>query len=330
MKKILALLIVFISLPFAGWALDVSSLQCQNNPINRQLDNSSPTPTCYVNNAGGAIEFVAYFNTGAHTNAGAQTWKNFLTKHQNDIGRIIIVGAADAERTDGNIDANITLAQNRARWAVDNVVPDSIKNNCKFNGAETDKCALYVMGDSDDRAVESARDKNAGARSVAIWVIWRQAICPDAIASNIEQYKQVLSTCGITENNEWLESCEKGLLFLASESEDLLELLLSNKCPDLIALNKQTGLESDTVVAKIDAFLASLGLTVWRDADGKFNTARLASDSIAAVVLGTAGGIITSKLVKKSQIKKGFEDLNCSIGGQRVSDFGDEFTVGLQ
>ena len=75
-----------------------------------------------------------------------------------------------------------------------------------------------------------------------------------------------------------------------------------------------------------------LGLktSVWRNREGKFNTARLASDSIAGVVLGTAGGLITSHLVKKNQVKKGFEDIQCTIGGQKVAEWGDEFTVGIR
>ncbi len=72
------------------------------------------------------------------------------------------------------------------------------------------------------------------------------------------------------------------------------------------------------------------GSSVWKTDAGKFNTARLASDSIAGVVLGTAGGIITSKIVKKNQIKNGFEDLKCTIGGQVVATYGDEFTVSIK
>ena len=68
----------------------------------------------------------------------------------------------------------------------------------------------------------------------------------------------------------------------------------------------------------------------WRDAEGKFNTARLASDSIAAVVLGTAGGLISSKVIKKKQVENGFEDIKCTIGSQEVADWGDEFQVGIQ
>lgn len=68
----------------------------------------------------------------------------------------------------------------------------------------------------------------------------------------------------------------------------------------------------------------------WRNADGKFNTARLASDGVAGVVLGTTAGLVTAHVVKKGQIKNGYEDIKCSIGGQTVSDWGDELTVGVR
>lgn len=71
-------------------------------------------------------------------------------------------------------------------------------------------------------------------------------------------------------------------------------------------------------------------LSVWKTSEGNFNGARLASDSIAGVVLGTAGGLITSNLVKKGQVKSGFEGVQCTIGGQRVADWHDEFTVGIR
>ena len=87
-----------------------------------------------------------------------------------------------------------------------------------------------------------------------------------------------------------------------------------------------SGLDSkyDTLSTTIGGFEKN----VWRDADGNFNTARLASDSIAGVVLGTVGGIVTANLVKKAQVKQGFEDIGCYIGGQSVADYGDEFNVG--
>ncbi len=82
--------------------------------------------------------------------------------------------------------------------------------------------------------------------------------------------------------------------------------------------------------AALNDVLAKFDSSVWRDADGNFNTARLASDTIAGVVLGTAGGLVTSKVIKKNQIENGLDDVQCSIGGQVVGAFGDEFRVGIQ
>ena len=80
----------------------------------------------------------------------------------------------------------------------------------------------------------------------------------------------------------------------------------------------------------LDGIIGNLDLSVWKNADGKFNTARLASDSIAGVVLGTAGGLITSSVMKKHQATDGFEDLKCVVGGQSVAGWGDVFNVGIQ
>ncbi len=83
-------------------------------------------------------------------------------------------------------------------------------------------------------------------------------------------------------------------------------------------------------VTRLDSIKSGFKVSVWKDEDGKFNTARLASDSIAGVVLGTAGGLITSSVVKKNQIEDGFEDIQCVVGGQSVANWGDEFTVGIK
>lgn len=80
----------------------------------------------------------------------------------------------------------------------------------------------------------------------------------------------------------------------------------------------------------LDGIVSGFDVSVWKDQEGNFNTARLASDSIAGVVLGTAGGLISSHVIKKSQIKKGFEDIQCVIAGQPVAGWGDLFQVGIQ
>ncbi len=70
--------------------------------------------------------------------------------------------------------------------------------------------------------------------------------------------------------------------------------------------------------------------SVWKNADGSFNAVRLASDLTAGVVLGTVGGVVSGVLIKKSQVEKGFDALNCTVGGQKIADWGDEFRVGLR
>ena len=70
--------------------------------------------------------------------------------------------------------------------------------------------------------------------------------------------------------------------------------------------------------------------SVWKDTEGNFNTARLASDLTAGVVLGTVGGVVSGVVIKKKQIEKGFDALHCSVGGQTVADWGDIFNVGLR
>jgi len=91
--------------------------------------------------------------------------------------------------------------------------------------------------------------------------------------------------------------------------------------------------QTTDIFTQIDSFIGSKfseKSSVWKNDEGKFNTARLASDSIAGVVLGTVGGVITSNIIKKNQIENGFEDLKCTIGGQTIASYGDEFTVGVK
>ena len=97
------------------------------------------------------------------------------------------------------------------------------------------------------------------------------------------------------------------------------------KGDDLIPVTKLV-----TAAEKLDTIFAGFKVSKWKNEEGKFNTARLASDSIAGVVLGTTGGLITSSVMKKKQVEQGFEDLQCVVGGQPVAGWGDEFMVGIQ
>lgn len=75
---------------------------------------------------------------------------------------------------------------------------------------------------------------------------------------------------------------------------------------------------------------AESNASVWKDKDGNFNTARLASDLTAGVILGTVGGVVSGVVIKKKQVEKGFDALHCTVGGQTVADWGDIFNVGLR
>ena len=96
--------------------------------------------------------------------------------------------------------------------------------------------------------------------------------------------------------------------------------------------NGPSSYEVDNAQRVLSAFTSSAkeNASVWKTSEGKFNTTRLASDITAGVVLGTVGGVVTGVVIKKNQVKKGFEALHCTVGGQKVADWGDEFSVGLQ
>lgn len=97
-------------------------------------------------------------------------------------------------------------------------------------------------------------------------------------------------------------------------------------------VESESGATSATVFDDLDKFISEkfVGSSVWKNDEGNFNTARLVSDSVAGVVLGTVGGVITSHIIKKNQIENGFDDLKCTIGGQTVASYGDEFRVGVK
>lgn len=104
------------------------------------------------------------------------------------------------------------------------------------------------------------------------------------------------------------------------------------QCVDTAATIKRKANDASRAITDAVNTLDNLNLQTskWKNAEGKFNTARLASDATAGIVLGTTSALITSKLVKKHQVQDGFEDIHCTIGGQTVADWGDEFTIGIQ
>ena len=68
-------------------------------------------------------------------------------------------------------------------------------------------------------------------------------------------------------------------------------------------------------------------VSAWKNAEGKFNTSRLLSDSIAGIALGTVGGLVVNKVVKDKHVDTGFEEIGCAIDDDRVADFDDVFVI---
>lgn len=138
--------------------------------------------------------------------------------------------------------------------------------------------------------------------------------------NDIEEYK---FRTYMTQLKALIETQQK----LADEAQQASELA---KQQQILQQQNEAKERIASIVNNLDQKAANFKRSDWKNEEGKFNTARLISDSVAGVVLGTAGGLITSSVVKKSQVKSGFEDLNCAIGGQVVAGWGDEFLVGIQ
>lgn len=130
-----------------------------------------------------------------------------------------------------------------------------------------------------------------------------------------------------------LNYCNSGAVDLTVFNSMFLEL--QNFIKDQSTLSELSSQQAASrrrianAVSDIRSVVDNLDVSKWRTAEGNFNTSRLLSDSIAGVVLGTAGGLITSNVMKKNQASNGLEDIQCTVGGQVVAGWGDQFQVGI-
>ena len=167
-----------------------------------------------------------------------------------------------------------------------------------------------------------------------MFVIYKGDVCDAATLNTLDALIAKTSGDIGTKLQDAKKTCGKeDQLLLRSGREQIMSAINAavEKYPNLANL-VDGNISIKILVQNIENSRQSLAsdASVWKTADGKFNVARLASDSIAGVVLGTAGGIITSNVVKKNQIKRGFDDVMCTVGGQSVADWGDEFRVGIR
>ena len=130
-----------------------------------------------------------------------------------------------------------------------------------------------------------------------------------------------------------LNYCNSGAVDLTVFNSMFLEL--QNFIKDQSTLSELSSQQAASrrrianAASDIRSVVDNLDVSKWRTAEGNFNTSRLLSDSIAGVVLGTAGGLITSNVMKKNQASNGLEDIQCTVGGQVVAGWGDQFQVGI-
>lgn len=132
----------------------------------------------------------------------------------------------------------------------------------------------------------------------------------------------------ITSIETLLETTKKEI----TQYGDLIKLVCGDGSIAIVPVTPDNNKEIEAAKSTLRAFFksAETNTSVWKDAEGNFNTARLASDLTAGVVLGTVGGVVSGVVIKKKQVEKGFEALHCTVGGQTVADWGDTFNVGLQ
>lgn len=272
-----------------------------------------------------------YFDTGKSDfhNGCEQYYKNLaqaLEDRADDIDGLVFIGMTD-EQGDARGFDNTALAYARGEKVADLL-------SARFSMDEV----IYVSG-SEEAKLYSDYIKNGEFRAVDVFVIWKHAGCDAESMQTVENTKMRLESAKLKKSDEEIK--EKALTIigeiqeLCKDGNDQLSVddskAFGQKYSDLLDLVGQLpGFKGDAIALYYKNINAKIQRSEWKDAKGNFNKARLASDSIAGVVLGTAGGLITSNIVKKNQVKAGFEDIQCTIGGQKVADWHDEFTVGIQ
>lgn len=287
-----------------------------------------------------------YFDTDSSTaHTGCEDYykkiSQDLAKNSDDVARVVMIGMADQQGERNNYN-NTVLANNRAEY-----VRDLFYNN-GWSQEGAGFAELYTAGTADAAIYEDIN--NPEHRSVDVYVIWHLPTCDDETMQNVTTLRDELKNYAGPEKSvldatfaSLSEICAKEGNLLTGEWAEEYARYLSQLAVQINKIRKEhpevqisaqaaEGISVDAAYARLRETYSKLGLktSVWRNAEGKFNTARLASDSIAGVVLGTAGGLITSHLVKKNQVKTGFEDVQCTVGGQKVADWGDEFMVGIR
>lgn len=216
----------------------------------------------------------------------------------------------------GNARAIACCNSTEATW-------DAINNVCLCNDEtknwdyNQNKC---VDGEGDDGSVTPIPSDD----KVCYYSFVGDVKCANENSYNINKQIPV--------NNTSSQDCETFLKTYEADRNNILKIqqeICAKQGSYFIVINQA---QIDAAQSKISSFFntAESTASVWKDSEGKFNTARLASDLTAGVVLGTVGGVVSGVVIKKKQVEKGFEALHCTVGGQPIADWGDTFNVGLR
>ena len=277
----------------------------------------------------------------------------------DDVSAIIIIGSASNTASDPHDTALSVGRIATAHELIENANPALGK---KLKDCDTqlpdDECNEIAAGHAN--ASRTNNGKTGILRQVDIYIRWALAACTPELRKDIKQYLAMIDEeidggnkdKALTEFKSKLEAAQKACgdekhQMLKSEEKKIQDLLthtlqhydfkyatatasqtVTVYMEDYTASNYATLINN--AYAQISSMASTFDRSVWRNANGEFNTSRLVSDTVAGVVLGTAGGIITSNIIKKNQLNNGYEDLQCTIGGQVVAGYDDQFTVGIQ
>ena len=198
--------------------------------------------------------------------------------------------SCDEDKKDLTDKYNINLAKRRMEHVLNMLDPQLRDTKHNSNNLE-----YFVAGESDDMAQYGGDGRTSNPRERAVCVIISSAGAP-------KEFVQISSAVSVKQDAH---------ITITKGNHQTLEQRIKS------------------IVAYLRNVSESQGTSVWKNKEGNFNSSRLVSDSVAGVVLGTAGGLITSNVIKKNQVKGGFEDISCTIGGQVVAGWKDEFRVGI-
>jgi len=286
-----------------------------------------PNGQCYETNGGADYNMIIYFENdypkrndtnfsdinGMFQSAtdGAQTCyenmkdalkNNVIDKITQNDEAIFLLASTD---TLAGPDYNVKLATRRAGFAMKALSEAGISDDILENQVK-----LFIGGESNAATETSESGSNPHERAIRIIVKQANNYTPPT------EYHEVNLTNNITNYHHNTQSV-------------VTATTVNVNYDDSVLLARQTATEIGVIATELKRMNDAFGRSRWKTASGNFNGARLASDSIAGVVLGTAGGLITSNIIKKNQIRGGFEDLQCVIGGQIVANYDDDFTINM-